>query len=350
MRAEAGVTTLDIRRRSRESGLLFPPDPGAAEQSQIGGNVATNAGGPHAFKYGVTGDWVTGLEVVVAPGELVRFGGPIRKDVAAYDIGSLLVGSEGTLGVITTVWLTLVPAPETNAPVVALYENTHSGCEALARVVGSGLAVSALEYLDEHSVKRALAAFPVSVDAGGFMVIADTDGSADEVRRLRAEVLEALAAGAQFVWAPEAPAEITALWRWRDGVSIAVMTERGGKTSEDIVVPFERLEEAIEETVAIGTRHGLPACSWGHAGDGNLHSTLLLDPSSPKDVERAAAAAEDLFTLAIELGGSVSGEHGIGLVKSGQLARQFTPAAVRLHDAIKTAFDPADLFNPGKKR
>jgi len=350
MEAEAGVTTLDVRRRARESGLLFPPDPGAAEQSQIGGNVATNAGGPHAFKYGVTGDWVTGIEAVVAPGELVRIGGAIRKDVAGYDLASLLVGSEGTLGVITSVWLRLIPAPEAVAPVVSLHDGTASGCGALARVLGSGLPVAALEYLDAETVRRAADAFPIALERGGFMVLVDVDGSVEEVARLRADVLEAVGEDALLVWAPESAAEIAALWRWRDGVSIAVQVERGGKASEDIVVPFDRLGEAIEETLSIGARHDLPACSWGHAGDGNLHSTFLVDPTDAAELARAEAAAEELFALAVRLGGSISGEHGLGLVKGGQLGRQWEPAAVALHDAVKTAFDPAGLLNPGKKR
>ena len=329
MEVEAGVTTLDVRRRARESGLLFPPDPGAAEQSQIGGNVATNAGGPHAFKYGVTGDWVTGVEAVVAPGELVRVGGAIRKDVAGYDLASLLVGSEGTLGVITSVWLRLTPAPEAVAPVVSLHDGTASGCAALARVLGSGLPVSALEYLDAETVRRAADAFPVPLERGGFMVLVDVDGSAEEVARLRAEVLEAVNEDALFTWAPESAGEIAALWRWRDGVSIAVQVERGGKASEDIVVPFDRLAEAIEETLAIGARHDLPACSWGHAGDGNLHSTFLVDPAEQAQLTRAEAAAEELFDLAVRLGGSVSGEHGLGLVKAGQLERQWPPGGAR---------------------
>ncbi len=350
MEAEAGVTTINVRRLARENGLLFPPDPGAAEQSQIGGNVATNAGGPHAFKYGVTGDWVLGVEAVVAPGELVRVGGPIRKDVSGYDLTSLLVGSEGTLGVITSVWLGLTPAPEAAAPVVSLHRDTTSGCEALAAVLGSGLPVAALEYLDVETVRRSIAAFPAPLGALGFMVLVDVDGSAEEIARLRASVLEVVSDEALATWAPESAHEIAALWRWRDGVSLAVQAERGGKVSEDIVVPFERLAEAVEETLAIGARHDLAACSWGHAGDGNLHSTFLIDPGDEGERHRAEVAAEELFDLAIRLGGSISGEHGLGLVKVGGLERQWGPAALALHDRVKTAFDPKGLLNPGKKR
>ena len=350
MEIEAGATTLDVRRLARQNGLLFPPDPGAAEQSQIGGNVATNAGGPHAFKYGVTGDWVTGVEAVVAPGELVSFGGSIRKDVAGYDLTSLLVGSEGTLGVITSVWLRLTPAPEAVAPIVSLHRDTGSGYAALAAVIGSGLPVAALEYLDAATLRHAAAAFPVPLAADGFLVLVDVDGSVDEVARLRAAVLEVVSEEAVTIWAPENPQEIAALWRWRDGVSFAVQSERGGKVSEDVVVPFDRLAEAIEETLAIGARHELEACSWGHAGDGNLHSTFLLDPEDEAERGRAEAAAEELFDLAVRLGGSISGEHGLGLTKAGGLERQWRPTALALHDAVKSAFDPKNLLNPGKKR
>src|SRR5438105_5096819 len=157
---EAGVTTWQLRRLAHENGLVFPPDPGAGEQSQIGGNVATNAGGPHAFKYGVVGRWVTGLEVVIPPGDVIITGGPVRKDVAGYDLKSLLIGSEGTLGVVTAAWLRLIPAPEAAHPVVGFYAGTRAGCDALERVVGSGLQPAALEYLDAGALAAAGPSFP----------------------------------------------------------------------------------------------------------------------------------------------------------------------------------------------
>jgi glycolate oxidase subunit GlcD len=347
---DAGVPTAVLRRRARENGLLFPPDPGAAEQSQIGGNVATNAGGPHAFKYGVTGAWVTGLEAVVAPGELVSFGGPVRKDVAGYDLKSLLTGSEGTLGVITGAWVKLIPAPESSLPVAAFYPTVEAGCAALLAVFASGLVPAALEYLDEGSLRATAGSFPGDVPRGSrFMLIADADGSAADASRLRDELREALGEGALGVESPGDGRQTAALWRWRDGTSLAVTAQRGGKVSEDIVVPVERLREAIEGTLAIGRRRGLEACSWGHAGDGNLHSTFLIDPGREDEATRAGRAAEELFELAATLGGSVSGEHGLGWVKRGALSKQWEPAAVGLHEAVKRAFDPKGLLNPGKK-
>jgi glycolate oxidase subunit GlcD len=349
LEVEAGLPTAEVRRLVRESGLLFPPDPGAAEQSQIGGNIATNAGGPHAFKYGVTGAWVTGLETVLAPGEVVAIGGPVRKDVAGYDLKSLLIGSEGTLGIITAAWLKLLPAPEAAFPVGAFYRDTAAGCAALERVLGNGLTVAALEFLDGRTLELASRSLPGGAPAAAdFLVLAEADGTADDAARLRAEVVEVLREDALAVISPEGRA-VGELWRWRDGVSIAVAASRGGKVSEDIVVPFDRLREAIEETLAIGRRHDLDACSWGHAGDGNLHSTFLVSPLDADELRRADLAAGELFALAARLGGSVSGEHGVGWVKQGQLERQWAPRALDLHGEIKRVFDPKGLLNPGKK-
>lgn len=347
---DAGVTTAGVHRRARESGLYYPPDPGAAEQSHIGGNIATNAGGPHTFKYGVTGAWVTGLEVVLAPGELVRIGGPVRKDVAGYDLAALLVGSEGTLGIVTGAWLRLVPAPEAALPVAASYATAAEGCAAVLAVLANGLPSATLEYLDGGALAATRGAFPAPLPEGAsFMVIAEADGSAIEAARLRAELVEVLGEGALALHAPEERPAIAALWRWREGTSPGVTAQRGGKLSEDIVVPVERLGEAVQATLEIGRRHGLPACSWGHAGDGNLHSTLMVSAAEAEDLARAERAAEDLFALAVDLGGSVSGEHGLGWVKRGALERQWLPPALDLHEAIKRAFDPKGLLNPGKK-
>ena len=289
MEAEAGVTTLDVRRLARENGLLFPPDPGAAEQSQIGGNVATNAGGPHAFKYGVTGDWVLGVEAVVAPGELVRVGGAIRKDVSGYDLTSLLVGSEGTLGVITSVWLALTPAPEAVAPVVSLHRDTASGCEALATVLGMG-----------------------------------------------------------FKWATTQE-ERTVLWQARHDAYFACLAMRpGGRVlSTDACVPISRLADCIDATEADLAKGSLPSIVLGHVGDGNFHVGINLDPTDPKQLDEAEAINHRLVERALAMGGTCTGEHGIGLGKIDFLEAEH-PSGVPMMRAIKRALDPRNLMNPGK--
>ncbi len=342
MEAEAGVTTETVARRARESGLCFPPDPGAAEQSQLGGNVATNAGGPHCFKYGVTREWVSGLEAVIAPGELVRFGGPLRKDVAGYDLTGLLCGSEGTLGIVTSVWLRLLPAPTLQLPVVGAFGGVQTGCAAIERVLASGVVPATIEYLDAGALAASGATFPRGLpDGTAFLVVCEADTSEADAAELEEALSGAL--GAALRPPPRA------LWRWRSGVSLAVTARRGGKLSEDVVVPLDRLAEAVTGTVELAERHGLEGCSWGHAGDGNLHSTFLLTPGDTAQLARAEAAVEALFALTLSLGGSVTGEHGLGWLKRGQLRRQWAPAAVGAHEAIKDALDPKGLFNPGKK-
>src|SRR5581483_3810329 len=324
LHVEAGVKTGAVHSLARESGLMFAPDPGAAEQSQIGGNIATNAAGPHAYKYGATGTWVTGLEAVVPPGEIVSVGGPIRKDVAGYDLKSLLIGSEGTLGIVTAAWLRLLPAPEVTLPVAAFHRDVSSGCDAILRVVGSGIGATAVEFLDGETLACAGQSFDGPLPEGaGFLVIAEADGSAAEAARLQAELIEALGDGAVSVHAPADREGIEALWRWRGGLTFAVLARRGLALSEDSVVPLERLEAAIQETAEIGRRHDVIGLSFGHAGDGNLHSTFLFSPESDAERARAWAACAELVDLAVRLGGSISGEHGTGWLKRGQLEKQW---------------------------
>jgi len=351
MEAEAGVRTATVHRKALENGLYFPPDPGAGEQSTIGGNIATNAGGPHAFKYGVTGNWVTGLEVVVPPGRILRTGGPFNKDVSGLDLTELVIGSEGTLGIVTSAWLRLVPAPEERGVAVAFYPDVRSGCDAVENTIANGIQASALEFLDERAALACVGSFPLDAPPGpGFAVVAEVDGSKDEVARVLGDLEEALAPGAaRNVLTTTDRAQVEALWSWRDGVSLAVTAQRGGKISEDIVVPLGRLAEAIEETLALGERHGLEACSWGHAGDGNLHSTFLVDLSDPDEMARGQAASDELFEMAIRLGGSISGEHGIGALKTAHVAEALGEVAVDLEGSIKAVFDPKGLLNPGKK-
>jgi FAD/FMN-containing dehydrogenase len=347
---EAAVTTRTLQRIARENGLTLPPNPGAAEQSHIGGNLATNAGGPRAFKYGSMGAWVTGLEVVVPPGDVVTLGGPVRKDVAGYDLVRLMVGSEGTLGVITAAWLRLIPAPEAAFPVIGLYPDVASGVAAVEAAMASGTVPSLIEYLDVPCVAIAREAFPFPLPRrDAFMVVVEADGDSTEAERGRDLLQEALADGSVGTIAPTGRSEIEALWRWREGVPIAVDSALGGKISEDIAVPLDRLADAIDGTSEIGDRLGVRTCSWGHAGDGNLHSSFLFDRGNQADLARAQLAAEQLFELALRLGGTISGEHGVGLVKSGRRRETLTPTALGLDRRIKESIDPKGLLNPGKK-
>ncbi len=345
---EAGVTTAEVRRLAREDGLCFPPDPGAAEQSQIGGNVATNAGGPHCFKYGVTGRWVTAIEAVLGSGELVRVGSGLPKDVATLDLRALLVGSEGTLGVITAVWLRLMPEPEVRLPVLAVFGSAQEGADAVALAMASGVVPSALEFLDRGAIEAARASYPGELPAGAeFAVLAEADGTLAGATAEQALLADMLRPTATDLIAPPAAAAAR-IWTWRDGVSLGVLAHRGGKLSEDIVVPVDRLAEAVLGVRALGEEVGLETTTWGHAGDGNLHASFMFDRADADQLARATAAAPRLFALARSLGGSISGEHGIGRFKLAAAAE--LPADIlRLQAAIKDVFDPAGIMNPGAK-
>jgi glycolate oxidase subunit GlcD len=357
MLPEAGVTTRNVQRLARENGLFFGPDPGAAEQSQIGGNVATNAGGPHALKYGVTGAWVTGLEVVLAPGELVELGSWVRKDVAGYDLRSLMIGSEGTLGVITAVRLRLLPAPESRIPLVVFLRTRAEGCAAIGEVFAAGLRPSVLDFLDGETLRIAARGYPGAPGMGdgakagippdaGFGLLLETDGTRAEANEQREALLELLGEAAVAVHEPPDGEE---LWRWRDGINPVVTAVRGAKVSGDVVFPLERLEEGLSRFERIADAHGLRSCAWGHAGEGNVHATVLVDPEQERELDAAEEVSEELYALAGELGGSVAGEHGVGWMKRGLLALQWPERALELHEEIKRVFDPKGLLNPGKK-
>ena len=217
-------------------------------------------------------------------------------------------------------------------------------------MIGTGLPVAALEYIDSEAMRYASASFPGEVPEGGFAVLAEADGSTEEAARIRKDVLDLFGEDALALYAPEAPQEIAALWRWRDGLALVVDAQRGGKASEDIAVPLDRLGEAIEESLEIGRRLGVAACSWGHAGDGNLHTVVPACGGQPgRGRALAPRLSEELFELALRLGGTISGEHGVGFVKRNWLAKQLGPRAFELHSAVKRAFDPQNLLNPGKK-
>ena len=347
---EAGTTTARVHRVARDNGLYYPPDPGASEQSQIGGNIACNAGGPHSFKYGVTSAWVDGIEAVVHDGQVIQAGGPVRKDVAGLDIRGLLLGSEGTLGVITRAWLRLIPAPEASYPVVAAFQSLADGQAAFLDVYGSGVVPSVLEFLDRGALQASSAAFPGPLQPEtSFLLIAVSDGTKDAAETSALDLSQTLEGRASYVNVLRAPKEIAELWRWRSGVSFAVSARRGGKMSEDVAVPVERLGDVVRLVLELGRRFKLPSCSWGHAGDGNVHATFMIDAAEHGEVARAEEACRVLFAEIRGMGGTVSGEHGLGWVKRDQFDKQFPGFQGELQRAIKTVFDPKGIFNPGKK-
>jgi FAD/FMN-containing dehydrogenase len=348
MTVEAGLTTRRLHATAAGEGLWFAPNPGAAEQSQLGGNIATNAGGPRSFRHGTVRSFVTGVELVLPSGEVLVAGGAARKNVEALDLTGLACGSEGTLGVITAAWLRLLPRPEVILPAIAVYPDRHAGVAALEAVMACGCVPTALEFVDDRAFAAAAATYPRHAAPGSFAVITESAGPAAIARAEREIIVAALAAGATAVDAPDSPGEQRALESWRDGVSPAVVAVRGGKVSEDFAVPFDRLGDALDMIEGIARENGAEVACWGHAGDGNVHASVLVDRSDRPALRRAEAVADAFHAVPRALGGSLTGEHGIGVVKLATAA-ELPPALVAAQRAVVDALDPAGLANPGRK-
>jgi FAD/FMN-containing dehydrogenase len=258
-----------------------------------------------------------------------------------------LIGSEGTLGVITAVRLRLLPAPEETAAMVVFLPDRESGCRGILDVFAAGLQPAALDFIDEPALAILAGGYPGRVPAGaGFALIVEVDGPRADVEAQAASLRELFGTGAVGI---DDALDRDELWRWRDGANGVLTGERGGKVSEDVVFPIERLGEGLARFQQIADAHGLPSCAFGHGGDGNVHATVLVDPAVEAELDTAAAIGEELFALVTSLGGSIAGEHGVGWLKRGRLASQWPEAAVQMHEQIKRVFDPKGLLNPGKK-
>jgi D-lactate dehydrogenase len=349
LHAEAGVVTAAIHRRAAAAGLHYPPDPGSATTSTIGGNVACNAAGPHAFRYGTTADFLVGATAVLGDGEIVQLGEPGGRSGALPLLG-LLAGSEGTLAVITEVVLRLLPAPAARATLAGQFADLEDAFGAVAEITGQGLMPAALEFLDRSALEAVARTGIVKVPGGAALVLVELEG--DEAR-VRAEVAAAgsalSSAGAVHLERATDSADAARLWEIRKAVSAAVATVMVGKLNEDVVVPRDRIAELVARTEEIGTRHRVPVVNFGHLGDGNLHVTFLIDPRLPGERARGDAAGADLFETVLAMGGSLSGEHGVGTTKLAYAERQLGTAGMALMRRVKQRYDPRDVLNPGIK-
>ncbi|MEU0152577.1 FAD-binding oxidoreductase [Micromonospora fulviviridis] len=355
--AQPGVVNATLGGAVREHGLWYPPDPGSWESSTIGGNVATNAGGMCCVKYGVTTEYVLGLEVVLASGEVLRTGRRTAKGVAGYDLTRLFVGSEGTLGVITEVTVALRPAPEESLTLVAVFPTTAAAGTAVANIAERGLTPSLLELLDRTHLRAIEAYRPMGLrtEAQALLLAAVDTGSraADDLARL-AEVCTA--AGADEVYAATDAAEATALLQARRLAHPAMERfaadafpgRNGGLVIDDVAVPRGALAALLDGVARIAEECAVPIGVVGHAGDGNMHPNIVVDRADPASLERGRRAFDEIMRLGLDLGGTCTGEHGVGLLKRDWLAREIGPVGVRVHQAIRAALDPAGLFNPGK--
>ncbi|MGW0752717.1 FAD-binding oxidoreductase [Streptomyces sp. NPDC002587] len=346
---EPGVVNQDLRTAAAARGLFYPPDPSSLDTCTLGGNLATNAGGLCCGKYGVTGDYVLGLEAVLADGSLLRTGRRTVKGVAGYDLTRLLVGSEGTLGIITRATLALRPLPAAPGTVVAAFDSVEKAGDSVNRVVRAGLMPSLLEIMDATSL-RASADYlgtDVAGDGDQALLLCQSDAGGQQGER-ELELMESLfrQAGAAYTHTTSDPAEGGLLLRARR-VSLTALEARGACMTEDVAVPRTRIAELIAGCTKIGAEAGLTVAVVGHAGDGNMHPTVLYDRASPDEYARAREAFDAILALALALGGTITGEHGVGKLKRDWLERELGPVALRVHRQVKDALDPAGLFNPG---
>jgi glycolate oxidase len=348
-RVEPGVITGKLMEEVEKHGLFYPPDPNSLDTCMLGGNVAENSGGPRALKYGVTREYVLGLEVVLPTGEILRTGRRTIKGVAGYDVTALLVGSEGTLGVVTEITLKLLPRPRHVSTALVIFRSVEDAARAVSRVLAAGVIPRCLELLDDVCVQASArtAPFKFPPDAGA-AVLVETDGNDPdavfaEIVRV-ADLVQADAAGEVLVAQNES--QRRDIWETRKFMSVNLKALHPMKLSEDVAVPRSRIPDMVRVTREIGARHGFAVATYGHAGDGNLHANVLYD--RPEEKPRVEAAVGEILRAAVEMGGTITGEHGVGLAKRDYLEHEQGPELVALQRRLKAVFDPLGILNPGK--
>lgn len=345
---EPGVLNATLQHALAPHGLFWAPDPSSADICSIGGNLACNAGGPRAVKHGSSRDNVLGLVAVTGAGDLVRCGGAYTKDATGYDLTHLLVGSEGTLAIIVEATLKLTPLPVAQAGLRVLYRDADAAALAVSRVMGQPVVPTRLEFMDARSLQL-LRGNGADVPDAGAMLLIEADGDHDTLPYL----LQALASAAEGdgMIALDVAMEGTArdrLWAARKALSPALRRVAPGKINEDVVVPVSRIPELVSGVQALARDYTLTIVTFGHAGNGNLHVNILYHPDDAAESARAHAALPKIFELTLGLGGTLSGEHGIGMAKRDFMAQAFTPATLATMRAIKAALDPDGILNPGK--
>ncbi|GAB3566332.1 FAD-binding oxidoreductase [Spelaeicoccus albus] len=343
---EPGILNVELSRAVAERGLFYPPDPGSWEISSIGGNVATNAGGMCCVKYGVTGDFVRGLEVVLADGTVIDTGRRTAKGVAGLDLTSLIVGSEGTLGVVTKVTLGLKPAPAPSRTMAATFPDARAGLAAVTAIMASGVSPSLMEFLDAAAVGAVNAYSKMGFEDGCALILAQSDGTdavGDVVRMGRI----ARDFGAVDV-AEAADDEESALLLEARRKLLPALEALGGIFTDDVAVPRSRMVEFLDGMVAIGEQHDVQVICAGHAGDGNVHPTVVFERGDDAAEARARLAFSDIMRLGLRLGGTITGEHGVGLLKAAELREELPERSLELQRRIKQLFDPLGIMNPGK--
>ena len=347
---EPGVVTYDLQQEVEKIGLFYPPDPASLKTSTLGGNVAECAGGPRAVKYGVTKDYVLGLEVVLPTGEIISTGVQTVKSVVGYDLTKLLVGSEGTLGVITKIILRLLPLPKAKRTMLAIFPTIEAAAKTVSQIISSRIIPTTLEFMDNATIRcvEDYLHMGLPVEAGALLII-EVDG-APEALQGEIEEIQKICQANQALETKVAKdkQEAEELWKARRAVSSAVVKLNPTKINEDVTVPRSKVADILRQVEAISKKHNLIIVNFGHAGDGNIHVNVLIDRRKPGEEDRAHVAVKEIFEAALDLGGTLSGEHGIGITKAPYLAMELGDMGVEVMKRIKKSFDPNNVLNPGK--
>lgn len=345
-----GVITAKINEAAEEFGLMYPPDPSSMHVATIGGNLAENAGGPRGLKYGVTKDYVLGLEIVTAEGKIVRTGGRTIKNVTGYDLTKLIVGSEGTLCIITEATLRLVPKPIATKTAMVLFDDLVDSGRAISKVLSSGIMPSKMEIMDRHCIiaVEQYASLGLPTDAEAILLV-ELDGHPIAIEEEMQRVEEVcLSVNARRVQIAKTAEEESQLWRARKLVSPAIVSIKPTKISEDATVPRSKIPEMFQRLKEIREKYQVHLVVFGHAGDGNLHPNIVADVRDDEEMRRVEKAVEEIFEAAIELGGTLSGEHGIGVMKAPFMEMELGVDGLDLMKRIKQVWDPQNILNPGK--
>ena len=347
---ESGVITADLKEAARSKGLFYPPDPASIKISTIGGNLAECAGGLRAVKYGVTRDYVLGMEVVLPTGEILSTGVETMKGVAGYDLTRLIVGSEGTLAVIVSATVRLVPLPEVIQTMLAFFPGLPTAVSTVTEIMKKGIVPSVLELVDSLCISLVRDEVDLEIpEAAGAMLLIELDGNAESVKYYAGQVRQICAEQGCLDFATaSSPTEAESLWEARRNISPSLYKLRPHKVSEDVVVPRTRMVEMVRFLSELSREYGVPIPVFGHAGDGNLHVNIMLDKNDPREMRKVDRIVTRLFEKVLELGGTITGEHGVGITKRRYLPMEIPPAGLALMRRIKKAFDPAGILNPNK--
>lgn len=350
MIVEPGVLNQSVQDTAAEKGFFWPPDPSSAAFCTIGGNLAYNAAGPRAVKYGTPRENVLGLKAVTGAGQEIKTGVLTTKGVVGYDLTRLLIGSEGTLAVITEATLKLTPLAEAKRTIQIIYESIEAATQAVAAIMQQSVVPCALEFIDGAAINMVRDYSRVALpEKAGAMLMVEVDGLEASLDSATASIeMAAQQAGLLSFDVAKTKQEVEALWETRKALSPALRNVAPKKINEDVVVPVTKIPALIHGLEALSQKHGIPIVNFGHAGNGNIHVNLLFDPDHAEQASNAHACLDEAFSLVLALGGTLSGEHGVGLEKQNYIARELDPVAMGLMKKIKLDFDPHNILNPDK--